>query len=359
MVARPETEETGKRPVDDLNLQEVFEHGRDAGRGNLVGIQPFMRQADYCSQAAFTERVRAYLRRAGELGWIGERTIAVLPEHLGTWLVTADERPAVYAATTVAQAMRPLALRHLGPFLVALLRAPEKDRAAAALFRVKAPRTAALYSAAFSGLAREFAVTIVAGSVVLPDPAVVDGKVKAGKGALYNTSFVFRPDGLADARLSRKVAPIDDELPFTTPARLEDLPVFETPAGKLGVLVCADSWYPEVYQRLKTQRVELVAVPSASSHGEIWEKPWGGYNGRAAPADVNPGDVGRLTEREAWGRYALAARMGSAGARAGINVFLYGDLWDLEFTGGRWRIVCGDTDLEGCCYGPALINLWL
>ncbi len=345
--------------MDDLNLQEISAHGQDSLRGNLLGIQPWMRGSDYASEAAFTARVRAYLQRAREQGWIGGRTVAVLPEHLGSWLVAAGERPAVYSTATIAEAMRPLALRHLGPFLIELLRAREPDRPTAALFRVKARQMARIYNAAFASLAREFAITIVAGSIVLPAPAVIDGQVAAGKGALYNTAFVFQPGGRAHASPVRKFAPIDSELPFITPAAPEELPVFDTPAGRLGVLVCADAWHPEAYRRLKSQEVELVAVPSASSHGEIWEKAWGGYNGRAAPADVDPGDAGRLTERQAWGKYALAGRMASAGARAGINVFLYGDLWDLDFTGGRWRMVQGDTNFEGSCYGPALINLWL
>jgi hypothetical protein len=147
------------------------------------------------------------------------------------------------------------------------------------------------------------------------------------------------------------------EKPFTAPNPAADLPVFDTPAGKLGVLVCADSWYPEAYQQIQALGAELIAVPSAASHGEMWEQPWLGYNGRTAPGDVDPSDVGRLTEREAWGKYALAGRIG--GARAGINVFLYGELWDLAFDGGLWRMVCGPVDIEGRSSGPALINLWL
>jgi hypothetical protein len=221
---------------------------------------------------------------------------------------------------------------------------------------VKAAQMAAIYQAVFSRLALEFDLTIAAGSIVLPEPRVEDGTVQAGRGALYNTGFLFHPDGRADTRIARKVYPIDAELPFTTPGRLEDLPIYDTPAGRLGILVCADSWYPEAYHRIREQGAELIAVPSASSHGEIWERPWLGYNGSAAPADVDPADPGGLTERQAWGKYALAGRIG--GARAGINVFLYGDLWDLDFSGGLWRMVRGGEDREGQRYGPALLKLW-
>lgn len=345
--------------MDDLKLQEVFEHGRDTGRGNMVGIQPFMDKRDYASQANFMARINAYFTLAKEQGWLSRQSIVILPEYIGTWLVTAGESPAVSSAATIPEAMRLLALRHPARFLVELLRAREQDRAAAALFRIKADSMARIYTATFADLARAYGVTVAAGSILLPNPRVVEGRVMAGRGALYNTAFIFRPDGRAEDRFAQKYRPVYNELPFITQAPVKDLPVFDTPAGKLGLLVCADSWYPEAYQRLKEQGAELIAVPSASSPGDIWENPWGGYSGWPAPGDVDLSDVGKLTERQAWGKYALASRLGSAGARAGINVFLYGDLWDLNFTGGLWRIVCGDTDLEGSCYGPALINLWL
>jgi hypothetical protein len=188
---------------------------------------------------------------------------------------------------------------------------------------------------------------------------VVAGTVTPGKGSLYNAAFVFRPDGFAESLPARKSFPVSDELPFVAAAPVSSLPVFDTPAGKLGVLVCADSWFPEAYRQLRDQGVELLAVPSASTHGYQWYDPWSGYSGWPVPEDVDRRDIGVLTERQAWGKYALAGRMASAGARAGINVFLYGDLWDLEFNGGRWRLVSGKTNIEGECDGAAVINLWL
>ncbi len=123
--------------------------------------------------------------------------------------------------------------------------------------------------------------------------------------------------------------------------------------------MCADSWFPEPYRRFKKQGVDLLVVPSAANHGSIWNEPWQGYSGWPMPEDVDFKDIGRLTEREAWGKYALAGRFASSRAKAGLNIFLYGDLWDLEFNGGLWRLVQADLNIEGHCRGAALINLWL
>jgi hypothetical protein len=344
--------------METENLREIADHGQDAGCGNLLGIQPHMRGVDYASEETFYKKLKGYFQVAAQKGWIGERTIAVLPEYLGTWLVAAGESPAALSAPAIQGAMTSLVLRHALPFASQVLRAKEADRVKASLFRLKAGEMARIYQTVFSRLAKEYKTTIVAGSILLPEPRVKDGQITPTKGHLYNTSFVFRPDGAVEPRFSLKIFPIQDELPFVATAPLESLPVFDTPAGKLGVLVCADSWYPEPYQRLKDQGVELIAVPSASSPAAVWDQPWGGYSGFPAPADVDTRDYKTLTERQAWGKYALAGRIGCTGARAGINLFLYGDLWDLDFGGGHWRLVKGELNIEGGT-GPALINLWL
>ena len=63
--------------MSQLHLQEIIEHGRDAGRGNLLGIQPFMVTADYASGDAFHAKLAGYLDVARQRSWLGERTILV------------------------------------------------------------------------------------------------------------------------------------------------------------------------------------------------------------------------------------------------------------------------------------------
>jgi len=53
------------------------------------------------------------------------------------------------------------------------------------------------------------------------------------------------------------------------------LPVFETPFGKIGILICEDVWFPEPARALTFRGAEILMVLSASPyyHGkvEIWE----------------------------------------------------------------------------------------
>ena len=317
----------------NLYIQEVAEYGADAQRGNLLGIQPFMVPADYTSADTFCAKIDGYLGMVSRRGWLGERTIVVLPEYIGTWLVSAGEGERVYRAETIARAMQALVLSHPLRFAGALPRSRSKDVVKGALFRMQAVRMAEIYHAVFSGLARKHRVTIVAGSIVLPSPEVKSGRLVVGRGALHNVSVVYGPNGLAYEDVVRKVFPIQAELPFTAPGSVSELPVFDTPAGRLGVLICADSWYPAPYETIVERRAEIVAVPSYLAPGGVWEQPWRGHDGAPAPVDVDARDVGRIAEGSAWLKYALAGRLAGARIEHGINVFLHGDLWDLGSDG--------------------------
>jgi len=356
----------------DLQIEEFVEGGRDCGQGNLLGIQPSLTAEDYATEQALFTRLEGYLAEARRRGWLTERTVVVWPEYIGSWLAVAGEGPAVFRAPTLADGMRGLALAHLLPFAGQALRAREKDRMAAGLFRTKARRMAAAYQEVFSTLAARASVTMVAGSIVLPSPEVRNGVIRAGDGPLYNVSAVFgpavgecaiggSPEGGAYPALAAKIYLISSELPFVTPAPLQTLPVFETPAGRLGVLICADSWYPAPYARLKALGAELIAVPSYTEGDGSWDRPWAGYDGGPAPVDVDLRDVGTLSEGQAWRKYALAGRMAGSGARHGINVFLRGGMWELGSDGRSLATSaseCGEvSETQG--NGAALLNLWL
>jgi hypothetical protein len=239
------------------------------------------------------------------------------------------------------------------------LSAREEDKLKATLFRLKAEHMAQAYQTVFSRLAIQYGVTIVGGSILLPSPRIEAGKIISGQGALYNVSGVFLPDGQIAPALSVKCYPIAAELPFVAPGSIDELPVFETPAGRLGVLICADSFYPAAYARLKTLRADLIAVPSFSMGKGLWNQPWGNYSGAEAPSDVDPTDVGKLTEGEAWHKYALLGRITSAGVSRGVNVFLHGELWDLDAENSPSILVNGNEWVEAKGPGAALLNLWL
>lgn len=343
----------------DLNIRQIVSFGADAGRGNLVGIQTDMSPTDYATAAAFQAWLDGYLAAAQAQGWLNARTIVVFPEYLGTWLVAADEGPAVTEASQVAVAIRNLILRHPLALARCFLTSRAPDRLRDSVFRLKATIMARAYHDTFSRLAARYAVTIVAGSILLPGARVAEGELHVTDGRLQNITAVYQPDGSPYSEIVRKVYPIADEIPFVAAGKPADLPVFDTPAGRLGVLICADSWYPRPYEVLRDKGAEIIAVPSYLSPTGVWQQPWRGYSGASAPDDVCQEDVGRLTEGEAWLKYALAGRAPAAGFRHGINVFLRGALWDLGADGHTVLVRDGQVIEAAHVDGAALVNSWL
>ena len=342
-----------------LYVQEMAEIGADSGNGNLLGIQPFMRPEDYASAKTLHEKLSDYLQLARQHRWLNEKTVVLFPEYIGTWLVAENESSQVYRAHTINKAMRKMILAHTGQFLRTLFKTKGKDKTKDALFRMKAADMAQSYQRVLASLAEHYRVAIVAGSIVLPTPEIDRSRLKVGDGPLQNVSVLFHPNGRLDRKIVRKVYPIADELPFTAPARPEELPVFITAIGHLGVLICADSWYPECYLALKRQGVERIAVPSYLAPDGAWERPWQGYDGAAAPADVSPADIRQIRERDAWLKYALAGRLPSARGNCGMNVFLRGKLWDLGSDGCSIVVHGQNTFVSAAKEGAALLNLWM
>lgn len=57
--------------------EEIVEYGQDLGRGNLVGIQPFVVPGDYASASALYARIAAYLDVACDMGWLGDKSVVL------------------------------------------------------------------------------------------------------------------------------------------------------------------------------------------------------------------------------------------------------------------------------------------
>jgi predicted amidohydrolase len=109
-------------------------------------------------------------------------------------------------------------------------------------------------------LARRHGLTLLLGSL----PEKVPGETR-----VYNTSVLIGPDGHTLATY-RKVHLFDIDLPglehlkesrAVLPGR--DVVVSDTPFGRLGLSICYDVRFPELYRRLAKSGARVLAVPSA------------------------------------------------------------------------------------------------
>ena len=110
--------------------------------------------------------------------------------------------------------------------------------------------------AALSAWARANGVLLVGGSV----PETAEGK-------LYNSAFVFGPDGRQLAR-HRKVHLFDVDIPgmrfreSDTFAAGEEITVFDSPFGRFGLSVCFDVRFPELFRAMAERGAQAVFLPA-------------------------------------------------------------------------------------------------
>jgi predicted amidohydrolase len=117
---------------------------------------------------------------------------------------------------------------------------------------VNAIRHLAEYTDAFVGLMQQMAsryqLHIVAGT----HPRVVDGR-------LYNTSFLFFPDGHFETQDKIHITPTEAE--YWKVESGDTLKVFETRHGKVAIAICYDTEFPELSRKLADAGAELLFVP--------------------------------------------------------------------------------------------------
>ncbi len=165
--------------------------------------------------------------------------------------------------------------------------------------------------ALLSGLAREHAIYLVGGTVPLisrpgdSENRVTDGRVRPA-------SLVYGPDGSLAGRYDKihlfDVEVEDAQSQYSESTSFEpgtEAVVVDTPVATVGLSICYDLRFPELYRRLLSQRAELVTVPSAFTRvtGEAhWEVL---LRARAIENQVYvvaPNQGGRHNaQRETWG----------------------------------------------------------
>jgi predicted amidohydrolase len=100
---------------------------------------------------------------------------------------------------------------------------------------------------------------------------VVAGLNELGDERRHNSAAVVAPEGLVGTY--RKLHLFNDERSWFTPG--ERLTVFETPAGRVGIVICYDLRFPEAGRALALAGAEIIAVPTnwvASFKHTVWDE---------------------------------------------------------------------------------------
>lgn len=124
------------------------------------------------------------------------------------------------------------------------------------------------------------------------DMFVVGGVITTRRRRYYNTAVMLDPTGKVIASYDKTHLPVDEAL-CLTPGN--DLPVFDTPLGRVGMLICWDIVFPEPFAVLALKGAQIIFEPTfghwreaddmtARSRAVDWHVPlvvsmWGGCAG--------------------------------------------------------------------------------
>ncbi len=95
---------------------------------------------------------------------------------------------------------------------------------------------------------------------------VVGSHVQRDGDGLFHTAVLVAPDGKLVG--SYRQSHLDPAYTWATPG--DDLPVFDTAIGRIGILLCEDARFPEASGVLAVRRADLIAIPTH------WDGSYGG-----------------------------------------------------------------------------------
>lgn len=127
------------------------------------------------------------------------------------------------------------------------------------------------YLRAYQDLARELGICLVPGTIIerhLHSPPSNANTTQPhqeeqnqDKPLLYNTAYFISPTGAILASYRKKNI-WHPERPYLTSSGTEPHEVFDTPIGKVGLLICWDLAFPEAFRELIAKGAEIIIIPT-------------------------------------------------------------------------------------------------
>lgn len=140
---------------------------------------------------------------------------------------------------------------------------------------------------------------------------------RAAAPAVYNTAFVFGPDGRLLGRVHKvHLVPVERTSLSLTPGNLDQVRALDLPGiGRIGIVISLDAWMPDVLDRLAQDGAEILVQPDANNG------PWAS---RPVLTDWQP---------DAWkaGNWVDVQKYRSF--RYNLNPMMTGNLFDIPFDG--------------------------
>jgi predicted amidohydrolase len=88
---------------------------------------------------------------------------------------------------------------------------------------------------------------------------LVVGLVERDAHLIYNVAVLLGPDGALIGKYRKICLPRGEIEGGITPGN--EYPVFDTPLGRIGMMICYDGFFPEVARELSNRGAEVIAFP--------------------------------------------------------------------------------------------------
>ncbi len=281
--------------------------------------------SDYYCRETFARKVELAFEAARGAADPGLPLLIVFPEYVGTPCIFQGAEQALAEGTKLQGAIKAMVKGNLPSVLHHKIRYSVGWPQAVGL--AKARIAGQTYVETFSSLAERYRYYVIAGSAVLPDFSYDnDGKLiyRVHSGELYNTCYFFGPDGkIIGTQKKVHLTELESEAGLgLTPGRLDDLKVYETPFGIIGIAVCLDAFNDEIVDKLIALGANVLVQPSAnygawdqeqqsdwlrSSHGMVQAHP-------ELQLALNPMMTGPLFELEYAGQSSICVPAAEAPA---------------------------------------------
>ncbi|HMV77248.1 MAG TPA: hypothetical protein PKV80_26925 [Leptospiraceae bacterium] len=347
-------------PAVDVYTASV---GYDRKSGNIVGIQPEMNPSVYSTSERFHRKLESYFSDAQSSGFFGAKTLAVFPDHIGTFLFLAGEKRSVYSAENMGSALSLIASSRPLSYMRHRITSFSESKQLESVIRLKSESVRDIYTAVFSKLASVYQVSILAGSVVLPGAYVQNGKIYVSPAAELKTySFVFLPDGKVSDTFFVKKTPsvweknlgIKEETDKTVTSKL---------AGTVDswVAMTEDSLYNSAYSSLSTGFEVLISPSFLYKDTQIqFSKPEISIDPRTGKSLMNDSDHSAPLEI-LWDKFSLPGKINASIGRIYMQVFMAGKIYEYTLSApSKASIKYNKTEsVDGNRFRSAVLNIWL
>lgn len=299
--------------------------GYNRKQGNLVGIQVFMVPADYSNEERFFRKLEGYLQEAQANGFLNGNTLIVLPEHIGTPLVLLDEEKKIYYQSEFSNVINILFKSY---FL--LIRENDSLKISKKLFLKKASKMKETYIRVFSQLSKFYKTTILAGSIMLPNPKLENSQISIQGEELKNVSFIF-DNGKIISNIIYKTQFSEMEGSIASSSASTNT-IYQIPNlnHSLLILLSHDSLYNSYY----STSADIILSPSLAYEKEkiLWQNPlisdsFKGDKSLFLETDKN------LSQEELWNKFGVAGKFQYLTNKVYMQVFFRGEFFGKKFIG--------------------------